>query len=93
MTWLRRLFHKGRAESELDKELQFHLDGQIASYVAGRPQSRRGQPSCEAWVWRYRTRQRRSPRHALGNSPGNPLPRFPLRPPQSADKSCAVATT
>jgi putative ABC transport system permease protein len=35
MTWLRRLFHKGRAESELDKELQFHLDGQIASYVAG----------------------------------------------------------
>ena len=35
MTWLRRLFHKARAESELDKELQFHLDRQIASYVAG----------------------------------------------------------
>src|SRR5271169_220674 len=35
MNWLRRLFHKSRAESELDKELQFHLDRQIASYVAG----------------------------------------------------------
>ena len=34
MTWLRRLFHKSRAESELDKELRFHLERQIADYVA-----------------------------------------------------------
>jgi putative ABC transport system permease protein len=34
MTWLHRLFHKSRAESELDKELRFHLERQIADYVA-----------------------------------------------------------
>jgi putative ABC transport system permease protein len=34
MNWLRRLFHKSRAESELDKELRFHLDRQIADHVA-----------------------------------------------------------
>src|SRR3984893_11002197 len=34
MTWLRRLFHKYRAESELDTELRFHLERQIADYVA-----------------------------------------------------------
>jgi putative ABC transport system permease protein len=34
MNWLRRLFHKSRAEGELDKELRFHLDRQIADYVA-----------------------------------------------------------
>jgi putative ABC transport system permease protein len=34
MNWLRRLFHKSRAENELDKELRFHLNRQIADYVA-----------------------------------------------------------
>jgi len=32
--WIRRLFQKSRAEKELDKELRFHLDRQIADYVA-----------------------------------------------------------
>jgi hypothetical protein len=34
MNWLRRLFHKSRAESELDKELRFHLEQQISGYLA-----------------------------------------------------------
>ncbi len=34
MTWLRRAFHKSQTEKSLDKELQFHLDRQIADYVA-----------------------------------------------------------
>jgi putative ABC transport system permease protein len=34
MNWLRRLFHRSRAESELDKELQFHLEPQIAGHIA-----------------------------------------------------------
>jgi predicted permease len=34
MNWLRRLFHKARAESELDKELRFHLEQQVADDVA-----------------------------------------------------------
>jgi hypothetical protein len=34
MNWLRRAFHKSHAEKSLDKELQFHLDRQIADYVA-----------------------------------------------------------
>jgi putative ABC transport system permease protein len=34
MNWFRRLFRKSRAECELDEELHFHLDRQIAGYVA-----------------------------------------------------------
>jgi predicted permease len=34
MRWLRRLFNKSRTEEELDAELRFHLDQQIADYVA-----------------------------------------------------------
>jgi putative ABC transport system permease protein len=34
MNWVRRAFHKSQAERSLDKELQFHLDRQIADYVA-----------------------------------------------------------
>jgi len=34
MNWLRRLVRKSRAESELDEELHFHLDRQIAGSVA-----------------------------------------------------------
>jgi predicted permease len=34
MRWIRRIFRKSRAESELDKELRFHLEQQIADYVA-----------------------------------------------------------
>ena len=34
MNWLRRSFHKSRAESELDKELRFHIEQQIANNVA-----------------------------------------------------------
>ena len=34
MRWIRRLFRKSRAESDLDKELHFHLEQQIASYIA-----------------------------------------------------------
>ena len=34
MNWIRRLFRKSRAESELDKELRFHLEQQIADAVA-----------------------------------------------------------
>jgi len=34
MRWLRRLFRKSRAERELDQELRFHLEQQIADYVA-----------------------------------------------------------
>ena len=32
--WIRRLFQKTRAETELDNEVRFHLDRQIADYVA-----------------------------------------------------------
>src|SRR6266478_6311345 len=32
--WLRRLFRKSRDESDLDTELRFHLERQIADYVA-----------------------------------------------------------
>jgi hypothetical protein len=34
MRWIRRTFRKSRAESDLDKELRFHLEQQIASYIA-----------------------------------------------------------
>src|SRR5437660_8420954 len=34
MRWYSRLFRKGRAERQLDAELRFHLDQQIADYVA-----------------------------------------------------------
>src|SRR5260370_17330278 len=34
MPWSRRLSQKSRAESDLDKELRFHLEQQIASYIA-----------------------------------------------------------
>jgi putative ABC transport system permease protein len=34
MHWLRHLFHKSRAEKQLDAELHFHLDEQIAAYIA-----------------------------------------------------------
>jgi putative ABC transport system permease protein len=34
MNWVRRAFHKSQVERLLDKELQFHLDRQIADYVA-----------------------------------------------------------
>lgn len=34
MSWIRRLFHKSRSEKELDAELHFHLDHQIADFVA-----------------------------------------------------------
>ena len=34
MNWLRRLFHKSRAESDLDRELRSHLEQQIAQYIA-----------------------------------------------------------
>jgi hypothetical protein len=34
MRWIRRVFQKSRAETDLDGELYFHLDRQVASYVA-----------------------------------------------------------
>jgi putative ABC transport system permease protein len=34
MRWIRRLFQKSRSEKQLDQELRFHLDQQIADYVA-----------------------------------------------------------
>ena len=34
MNWVRRVFRKSQAERSLDKELQFHLDRQVADYVA-----------------------------------------------------------
>jgi len=33
MRWLRRLRHKSSAETQLDKELRFHLEQQIADYI------------------------------------------------------------
>ena len=33
MIWLRRLFHKSRAETQLDKELRFHIEQQVADNV------------------------------------------------------------
>jgi hypothetical protein len=34
MHWVRRLFQKSRAQKQLDQELRFHLDRQIADYLA-----------------------------------------------------------
>src|SRR3984885_8585457 len=34
MNWIRREFHESQREKSLDKELQFHLDRQIADNVA-----------------------------------------------------------
>jgi hypothetical protein len=34
MNWIRRAFRKSQTEKSLDKELQFHLDRQIADYIA-----------------------------------------------------------
>jgi putative ABC transport system permease protein len=34
LLWIRRLFQKSRSETELDQELRFHLDRQIADHVA-----------------------------------------------------------
>ncbi len=65
MTWLGRLLHKSPAESELDKELRFHLEQQIADGVA----------------------KGLSPRHPLGNTSRQSLPRFSLRLPQSPQRS------
>jgi putative ABC transport system permease protein len=33
MNWTRRLFHRSRAEKELDEEVRFHLERQIADFV------------------------------------------------------------
>jgi len=33
MNWLHRLFHKSRSEAQLDKELRFHIEEQIAGYI------------------------------------------------------------
>ncbi len=33
MNWIRRIFQRSQAEKSLDKELQFHLDRQIADYI------------------------------------------------------------
>src|SRR5467141_2633780 len=42
MRWFRRLWQKSLTERRLDSELQFHLEQQIADYVAS------GLPPCEA---------------------------------------------
>jgi putative ABC transport system permease protein len=34
MRWFSRLFHKWHAEERLDQELRFHLEQQVAAYVA-----------------------------------------------------------
>src|SRR5258708_32302562 len=34
MRWLRRLFQKSRADDDLDRELHFHLERQIADHIA-----------------------------------------------------------
>jgi putative ABC transport system permease protein len=34
VNWLGRLFHKSRAEGELDKELRFHLEQQVTDNLA-----------------------------------------------------------
>ena len=34
MRWIQRLLHKSRTEQQLNQELQFHLDRQIADYIA-----------------------------------------------------------
>jgi len=34
MRWIQRLLHKSRSEQQLDEELQFHLERQIAEYIA-----------------------------------------------------------
>src|SRR5438105_15768746 len=34
MRWIRRLFQKSHAEEQLDQELRFHLDRQIADHIA-----------------------------------------------------------
>ena len=49
MNWLGRFLHKSRAESELDKELRFHLEQQIADGVAKglrSPRDRRPRSRC-----------------------------------------------
>src|SRR5437879_3176080 len=51
-----------------------------------RTQPRRSPPPRKTRIWRPRPRQRRSPRHPLGNSPRQSLPRFPLRHPQSSQR-------
>jgi hypothetical protein len=33
MRWLRRMFRRARAESELDKELRFHLEHQVTDNI------------------------------------------------------------
>src|ERR1700749_5344922 len=33
MNWLRRLFHKSRSESDLDRELRFHLEEHVRDSV------------------------------------------------------------
>jgi putative ABC transport system permease protein len=45
MNWLRRLLHKSRSESQLDKELRFHLEQQVADNIAAgsRPEEARRQ--------------------------------------------------
>ena len=35
MHWLRRLFSKEQSEKQLDDELRFHIERQIAAYIAG----------------------------------------------------------
>src|SRR2546430_13973232 len=34
MSWLSRFLHKSRSENHLDKELRFHLERQIADFLA-----------------------------------------------------------
>jgi putative ABC transport system permease protein len=49
MNWLRRLLHKSRSETELDKELRFHLEQQIADNIAAgaTPEAARRQAQLE----------------------------------------------
>ena len=69
--WFRRVFHKSRAETDIDRELRFHLERQLISdnLAAGMTPDEARRDALNQ-TRRHRTRQTGSPRHSLGNSPG-----------------------
>ena len=83
--WIRRLFQKTRAESELDQELCFHLTRQIADYIASgmSPQEARRRAKLE---FGGLERVKEEVRDTRWETHLQSLPRFPLRHSQSSQR-------
>ena len=78
MNWLQRLFRVRRMEQELDCELRFHFDSQVADKMRDGQSEAEARRTTRLGVWRHGADQGavpRKPRHALAriHRAGSPL--------------------